>query len=114
MLRISKSLFFTTCLLLLFSLGCKPKESVEMRPEFIVNEFLIELSPQGNFASVKKEYARYGFQKKNKLSPRRELYLVTYDTAKIKPEKMYLKLKNNGQVQTVEFNKKTAPRNGRR
>lgn len=84
-----------------------------MRPEFIQNEFLIEFNENGEMSSLEEEYAKYGLKQKNKLAPRRELYLVTYDQGKISPEKMYLRLKKEEGIKVIEFNKKATPRSGR-
>ena len=88
-------------------------ESRQEKPKYILSELILTPGPGMNLPKWFRSYEEYGVRVLKRISPNENLWLITYDMGKIKPEKLLELLKADPKVRNVEFNKETSMRDGR-
>jgi len=94
--------------------GWIEKPKMEMQPNkprsAIDNELIIQFKAPVDARKWCTKYASYGMKVKRTLSTLTPLYLMTFNSAKIRPTEMLQIVKKNDQVANAEFNKQMESR----
>lgn len=107
-------LFSLLVLPLLLACTCKttqPTTGNSSDDSFIKNEILVQLTDAATPRQLETDFNSYDFKQKKVISRETNLWLFTYDTSLIEPEKMLEKVKTSAHTVDAEFNKRLNIRN---
>ncbi len=89
----------------------EPNENTKPLADYIIkNEIIAKFNPDIDIPDYIRSQSEYGLDIKKRIAPNLDMWLLTYDTTKISPNDMLLRLKDSREVEEAEFNKQLTPR----
>ncbi len=80
-------------------------------PEGVIeNELIVQFKDKIEASQWAQKYERFGLKVKKSLSTLSHIYLLSYDTGKMPPDRMLAMIKKDEEVATAEFNKRMETR----
>lgn len=86
------------------------EKGIKLPAQAIENEVIIQFKEKIDAEAWCKQYERYGLLSKKALSTTTPIYLMSFDTGKMAPDKMLEIINNDEKVATAEFNKRMGTR----
>ena len=84
----------------------EPNEDTKPLADYIIkNEIIAKFNPDIDIPDYIRSQSEYGLDIKKRIAPKSDLWLLTFDTLKISPTDMLLRLQDAREVEVAEFNK---------
>ncbi|MFK7808737.1 MAG: DUF6438 domain-containing protein [Saprospiraceae bacterium] len=82
----------------------------QLPKHFIKNEIITEFEKDIDVKAAVATKKQFGLEIKKKIAPNLDMYVLTYDTMRVKPQMMLMQVKRIKGVTKAEFNKRLEPR----